>query len=189
VTPCGSSSVTSSALDEVDRARFCPPEYQSIAESDLPIPVADGITVPNKALTSLELGLLDLKPTDRVLEIGTGSGYQACVLAKVCAEVVSVEVSLVPREVLDKLPDNVSVHSETDGRFGPVNEGQFDAVLVTAGGPSICSFWERVLVEGGRLVVPIGKDGKFELRKYVKADGVLREVGTYAYLNVVALRR
>lgn len=178
------------ALAEVDRADFLPADLKPLAYEEIALPIADGITVPPKGITSLVIELLDLKPSDRVLEIGTGSGYQTTVLSRLCAEVVSVEVSVVPNELLRSLPENVSVYGDTDGRFGPVNEGRFDAVLVTAGSQCIYDFWKNCLNEGGRLVVPLGDSaGGYEIRKFVKVNGELSEGWTFAFVNVVPLRR
>lgn len=178
-------------LDSVDRADFLPPQFKSLANEDSAVPIADGITVPPRSMTALVVELLDLKHDDRVLEIGTGSGYQTAVLASMCAEVVSIDVVTISAFVGDSLDKykNVTLYSDRDGRFGPLNEGQFEAILVTAGSDKIHDFWKQQLCEGGRLVVPIGENQNFEVRKFVKHHGEMSDCGTFAYINVVPLRR
>lgn len=176
------------ALESVDRNRFLPEKYKGLGDSETAIPFADGITVPPKGITELVCDLLELHPDDRVLEIGTGSGYQACVLAHLCAEVITCDVVSVDGQIVEKLPDNVTVYSAKDGRY-PFLWEKFDAVLVTAGTEKIYDFWEDVLEDGGRLVVPEGKEPNYEIRKYVKQDGKLSDVGTFAYVSVVPIRR
>lgn len=176
------------AIESVDRGEFLPDKYKSLAKSDTAVPFADGITVPPTSMTALVVDLLDLSIDDKVLEIGTGSGYQTAVLARCCAEVQTCDIVRVPNEVLDKLPENVTIHHERDGRW-PFTWDKFDAILVTAGSDKLYDFWSDVLNEGGRLVLPVGADHKYEVRKYVKEHGKLREMGTYAYCNVVPLRR
>lgn len=177
-----------SALDSVDRNRFLPGKYKGLGDQEVAVPFADGITVPPKGITELVCGLLDLHPDDRVLEIGTGSGYQSAVLARLCAEVYTCDVVHVHPEIVERLPENVTVYSEKDGRYTFLWE-KFDAVLVTAGTEKIYDFWEDVLEEGGRLVVPEGKEPNYEIRKYIKESGKLRDYGTFAYCSVVPIRR
>lgn len=179
------------AINSVNRGDFLPPQYKHLANVDTAVPIADGITVPPASMTALVLDLLELHPDDKVLEIGTGSGYQTAVLSRCCAEVISVEVVTISPEVGDSLEDykNVTIYSDCDGRYGPVSEGQFDAILVTAGSDRIYDFWSDVLAEGGRLVLPLGADNKYEVRKFVKRDGKLEDFGTFAYVNCVPLRR
>jgi protein-L-isoaspartate(D-aspartate) O-methyltransferase len=181
----------------VRRADFLPEHLKRFGESFDPIPIGDGVTVPTADLTILEADLLDLQPMDRLLEIGTGSGYQTAVWAKLCAEVVSVEVgdiSDINPGLADSdhriLPDTVTVYSGMDGRYQPVNEGQFDAIVVTAGATQIYPFWNEILYEGGRLVVPMRVDGgECEIRKYIKRGGELEDQGPFAYLPVVPTLR
>lgn len=187
--PAVKSADVQFVLDSVNRADFLPPQFKSLANEDIAVPIADGITVPPKSMTALVVELLDLKHDDRCLEIGTGSGYQTAVLARLCAEVHTCDVVRIPDEVVEILPENVYVHHEQDGRFAFLREGEFDAVLVTAGSDKIYDFWKQQLVEGGRLVVPIGENQQFEVRKFVKHHGEMSDCGTFAYINCVPLRR
>lgn len=176
------------ALESVDRAEFLPERFKSLAKADTAVPFADGITVPPTSMTALVVGLLDLSIDDKVLEIGTGSGYQTAVLSRCCAEVQSCDIVRVPAEVIAKLPENVTIHHERDGRW-PFTWDKFDAILVTAGSDKLYDFWSDVLNEGGRLVLPIGADHRYEVRKFIKENGKLRDFGTFAYADVVPLRR
>jgi protein-L-isoaspartate(D-aspartate) O-methyltransferase len=184
------------ALAAVNRDAFLPAGYKGI-EEDMAVPLAPGVTCPPVSYTRLILELLDLKPSDRVFEVGTGSGYQAAVMAKMCAEVVTTEVGLVSElqpwagesGQSRLLPESVSVFSETDGRFLPINQGVFDAVLVTCGTDKVYDFWKNILAEGGRLVVPIGENGECEIRKYVKNCGRLEDCGPMGYATFVPIRR
>lgn len=177
------------AVGLIDRARFLPERYRSLADVDCAVVINEGITVPTKVYTELVIDLLELKSDDRVLEIGTGSGYQSAVLATVCSEVHTVDIAPIPDEVIDSLPENVFVHREKDGRYPCMQEGEFDAVLVTAGAEKIYEWWAQVLREGGVLVVPIGGQQHYEVRKYVKRYGFMRDMGTFAYASFIPLRR
>lgn len=177
------------ALDSVRREDFLPEFQKYLAAVDMNVPIAAGITVPSRSYTELVMGLLDLKFNDKVLEVGTGSGYQTAVLAKLCCEVHTCEIGVVPDSVLDLLPAHVYVHQEKDGRFPCMQEGAFDAVLVTAGSEQVYEWWMQILAEGGRLVVPLGKDKKYVVTKFVKQNGVLEDMGPFVYVDIVPLRR
>jgi protein-L-isoaspartate(D-aspartate) O-methyltransferase len=188
------------ALEMVDRNDFLPAGYKGV-EMDIAVPLAPGVTCPPVSYTRLVLELLDLKPNDRVFEVGTGSGYQAALMAKLCAEVVTTEIELVSQlqpwaEDIGQsklLPESVSVFSQTDGRFGPIGQGMFDAVLVTCGTDKVYDFWRNILSEGGRLVVPIHRDdnnpGVYELTKFVKNAGRLEDSGMFGWAEFVPIRR
>ena len=177
------------ALDSVKRADFLPLTYQSLGEEDQAIPYGDGITVPPRSYTALVMDLLDLKHNDKVMEIGTGSGYQTKVLSILCAEVHSCDICKIPVEVLELLPEHVLCYPEKDGRYPFVFEKDFDAVLVTAGSDKVYDFWADSLADGGRLVVPIGEKGVYEVRKYVKHKGRMEDMGPFGLMDFVPLRR
>jgi protein-L-isoaspartate(D-aspartate) O-methyltransferase len=179
------------AIAQVNRADYLPESDAHFAEIEIPYPICDGVTVPTRSYTELVVGLLDLKPWERVFEIGTGSGYQAAVMSCLCSEVVTCDIEPESTCAL-VLPSNVSHYPLKDGRCGIPSEGEFDAVLVTCGMKQrefqdYSGFW--LLSEGGRVVVPIGSDNHYEIRKYVKQDGELRDMGPYAFANVVHIRR
>jgi protein-L-isoaspartate(D-aspartate) O-methyltransferase len=173
------------ALEAVDRRLFIPNEYLKLAPYDVPIPLGPGQALPSRAAAELFIGLLDVKPNDKVLEIGTGSGYEAAILSQMCAEVHTVEVREVPDYVKDLLPENVMIHQFQDGRYGLPWEGHFDAILVTCGVPHVEAAWYCQLAEGGRLVVPIGNRTKQRLVKFVREGDRLHDMGDFAYVRCV----
>lgn len=184
------------AVASVDRGRFLPRGLEWLSADDMAVPIAPGVTVPSASYTAWVLDLLELQANDRVLEIGTGSGYQAVCLSKLCAEVITCDIDVVPVSVLAEMPENVSVYGDHDGRFGVYGQGEFDAILVTAACSDkdwdlAKSRWEELLVKGGRLVVPIGNE-QCEIRKYVKQqrimDFYLDDRGTYGFASVVPMR-
>lgn len=149
------------AMGSIPRHRFVPDPLQSFAYDDRPLPIGEGQTISQPYIVALMTELLELKGTERVLEIGTGSGYQTAVLAKLAAEVFSIEI--IPRlsEQAKSVLDQIGVRNiqlkTGDGFFGWAEKAPFDAVLVTAAAPKIPEpLWQQ-LREGGRLVMPRGE--------------------------------
>jgi protein-L-isoaspartate(D-aspartate) O-methyltransferase len=147
-----------SALERVDRTEFVPEDLAPLADADGPLPIGEGQTVSQPFMVALMTDLLALPERTRVLEIGTGSGYQAAILAEMGMEVVSVErigaLACVARERLARLGYRVLV-IHGDGRLGFPGMAPYGAVLVTAAAPRIEKAWTDQLAEGGRLVVPL----------------------------------
>ena len=149
------------AMETVARHAFVPAEEAYSAYANRPLPIGHGQTISQPYIVALMSDLLDLEPTDRVLEIGTGSGYQTAVLAELAAEVYSVEtvrdLATVARERLKTLGyGNVRVR-HSDGWEGWPEEAPFDAVIVTAAPEIIPPRLIEQLAIGGRLVVPVGR--------------------------------
>ncbi len=146
------------ALERVDRTEFVPEDLAPLADADGPLPIGEGQTVSQPYMVALMTELLALPERTRVLEIGTGSGYQAAILAEMGMEVVSVErigsLARAARERLARLGYRVSV-VHGDGRLGVPEMAPYGAVLVTAGAPRVERAWTDQLSEGGRLVVPL----------------------------------
>lgn len=147
-------------LRQVPRHRFVPEALADEAYADHPLAIGEEQTISQPYMVALMTALLALRPTDRVLEIGTGSGYQTAVLAALAHTVHSVErhpaLATAASELLQSLGyDNVLVQC-ADGTIGAPNAAPFDAILVTAGGPEIPPLLQQQLAEGGRLVCPIG---------------------------------
>ncbi len=160
------------AMGKVPRHRFVPLEAQSEAYDDHPLPIGGGQTISQPYVVAVMTELLELQPTDRVLEIGTGSGYQAAILAQLVKQVYSVE--LVPelagraiKTLRSQGITNVSVKIG-DGYAGLAAEAPFDAIIVTAAPPEVPAPLLEQLAKGGRLVVPVGEDAQ-ELRVYRKS--------------------
>jgi protein-L-isoaspartate(D-aspartate) O-methyltransferase len=148
------------AMRAVPRHRFVPAGMSDSAYDDCPLPIGEGQTISQPYIVALMAEALDLTPTDRVLEIGTGSGYAAAVLGQLAAEVWSVEridvLAERARHVLREL-GCLNVHVVVgDGTLGWPAAAPFDAIVVTAGGPRVPEALLAQLTDGGRLVMPVG---------------------------------
>lgn len=150
------------AMREVPREGFVSEKYWKFAYDDGPLPILEGQTISQPYVVALMIQMLYLKPEDRVLEIGTGSGYAAAVLSRIASEVYTVErfESLVhyARQNLAALSyENVHVHLG-DGTLGWPENAPYDAIIVAAGGPQIPGALKEQLAIGGRLVMPVGSE-------------------------------
>jgi protein-L-isoaspartate(D-aspartate) O-methyltransferase len=159
------------AMEAVPRHLFVRPEDVDHAYADTPLPIGLGQTISQPYIVALMTELLALEPSHRVLEIGTGSGYQSAVLSLLCDEVFSVEcvepLGVEARERLEALGyDNVRVKI-TDGYSGWLEAAPFDAVIVTAAPESIPGALVDQLVDGGRMAIPVGAHFQ-ELYRVVK---------------------
>ena len=148
------------AMRDVLRHRFVPVEYQEGAYADGPLPIGQGQTISQPYMVAMMTEALQLKGGETVLEIGTGSGYQSAVLAKIAGQVYSIErhAELADRAkgVLSELGYK-NIHIVVgDGTLGLADKGPFDAIIVTAGAPHIPACLKKQLKEGGRLLVPVG---------------------------------
>jgi len=147
------------ALEAVPRQEFVLPEYRSRAYVNNALPIAQGQTISQPLVVAMMTELLDLKGTERVLEIGTGSGYQAAVLAGLAREVYSIEIDAhLAAESAQRLQrlGYANVHVKAgDGFFGWEEAGPFDAVIITAVAPRIPERLMSQLKEGGPLVMPL----------------------------------
>jgi protein-L-isoaspartate(D-aspartate) O-methyltransferase len=149
-----------SALQRVRREEFVPDEHRSVAYRNAPLPIGEGQTISQPLVVALMLQALRLKRTERVLEIGTGSGYQTAILAELSRSVVSVErhASLADeaRERLDRMGyGNVSVHV-ANGTLGWPTGAPYDAIVTSAGAPEVPESLLAQLSENGRLILPVG---------------------------------
>ena len=151
------------AFECIPRHSFVPPEYQPWAYDDAPQPIGHEQTISQPYIVALMSELLALSGSERVLEVGTGSGYQAAILAKLAAEVHTVEI--IPalaeraRQTLKSLGlQNVHVHC-ADGSQGWPEAAPYPAILVAAAAPAVPQPLLAQLSEGGRLVLPVGMRG------------------------------
>jgi len=154
------SQLVLDAMRAVPREDFLPEDLREFAYKDAPLPIAEGQTISQPRIVALMTESARIDPMDRVLEVGTGSGYQAAVLSKLARFVFTVErVASLARQaksVLDQLGvDNVSI-KVMDGTLGWRAQAPFDAILVTAGAPEVPEPLVKQLADGGRLVVPVG---------------------------------
>jgi len=161
------------AMLRVHRHRFVDPALVGKAYQDATLPIGSGQTMSQPFMVARMTELLQLQGHERVLEIGTGCGYQTAVLACLCQQVYSIERIQVLHEKAQRNLDAVGVHNITltcaDGRLGWVEYAPFDAIVVTAGGFA-SEYWMQQLVEGGTLLMPEGQDGvhALVLRKKLK---------------------
>jgi protein-L-isoaspartate(D-aspartate) O-methyltransferase len=163
-----------SALLKVERHRFVPEEYLNSAYFDQPLPIGEGQTISQPYIVALMTELLELKGNEKVLEIGTGSGYQAAILAELTKEVYTIEIieslASTAKKRLSKLGyQNISVRAG-DGYLGWPEAAPFDAIIITAAPDHIPKPLLDQLKEGGRMVVPVGTYSQ-ELKKIVKQSG------------------
>ena len=149
------------AMRKVPRERFLPKGQGVWAYDDAPLPIGDGQTISQPYIVAYMTEALALDGGEKVLEIGTGSGYAAAVLAEIAANVYTIEridgLAIMARTILDNLGyQNVHVR-QGDGTLGWPEHAPFDGIVVTAGGPDVPDTLKDQLKIGGRLVMPIGK--------------------------------
>lgn len=151
-------------MGSIPRHQFVPKEQRSAAYEDRPLPIGSGQTISQPYIVAFMTELLELKGNEKVLEIGTGSGYQTAVLARMAERVFSIEIIPTLSEragsILAQL-GFVNVELKVgDGFYGWEEKGPFDTILVTAAAFKIPERLWQQLSEGGRLVMPLGKEGK-----------------------------
>jgi protein-L-isoaspartate(D-aspartate) O-methyltransferase len=148
------------AMLKVKRHLFVPEAYRPMAYADRPLPVGEGQTISQPYIVALMAYHLHLKPADRVLEIGTGSGYQAAVLAELAKEVYSIEIieqlARAAKERIEALGyKNIWVR-HGDGFYGWPEHAPYDAIMITCATATIPERLVEQLGEGGRMIVPLG---------------------------------
>jgi protein-L-isoaspartate(D-aspartate) O-methyltransferase len=163
-----------SAMLRVERHRFVPREYESKAYEDRPLPIGEDQTISQPYIVAIMTELLALKGDERVLEVGTGSGYQAAILAELVREVYTIEIietlANSSKDLLLSLGyKNIHVKAG-DGYLGWPEAAPFDAIIVTCAPDHIPKPLLEQLKEGGRMVVPVGTYSQ-ELKKIVKRSG------------------
>lgn len=164
------------AMGATPRHLFVSPRLRSQAYNDYPLPIDEGQTISQPYIVALMTQCLELKPGEKVLEIGTGSGYQAAVLAYLTDEVYSIEIreklAKTAQETLSKLNyDQVKV-KWADGYFGWEEHAPFDAIIVTCAANHIPPPLLQQLKEGGRLIIPVGSTLFFQtLMLVTKTNG------------------
>jgi protein-L-isoaspartate(D-aspartate) O-methyltransferase len=163
------------AFASVPREAFVPAGLAESAYRDAPLPIGEGQTISQPYIVALTTEALQLRGHERVLEIGTGSGYAAAVLGRVAREVFTVErLDTLATEARDRLErlgyDNVHV-LHGDGTLGWPEHAPYDAIAVAAGAPQIPEALLRQLAPGGRLVIPVGKDEESQVLMRVTRVG------------------
>jgi len=161
-----------SAIACVPRELFVSPDYYYAAYEDMPLSIGFGQTISQPFIVALMTQALKLKGDEKVLELGTGSGYQTAILAKLAKTIVSIErlakLAESAKQVLDKLRcTNVEIHTAVE-TLGWPEGAPYDAIIVTAGAPHIPDVLLEQLVLGGRMVIPVGSRWEQDLLKVTK---------------------
>jgi len=160
------------AMAHIPRERFVPPEERELAYEDIPLPIGLGQTISQPLIVALMTEALELTGGEKVLEVGTGSGYQAAILAELARLVISVErlPALVDgaKKVLDSLGYTNVVVQLVGETLGWQREAPYDAIMVTAGAPRVPVDLIAQLALGGRLVIPVGSRYVQELYKVTR---------------------
>jgi len=161
------------AIGEVDRYNFIPDAMKHHAYKDVALPIGFGQTISQPYTVAFMTQALKLKPNSKVLEIGTGSGYQAAILEKMGINVYSIErnvdIFYKTRKLLDKLGLRINTKCG-DGTLGWEEYSPFDGIIVTAGSPVIPKSLKKQLAVGGRMVIPVGNKSSQILKVVTKID-------------------
>lgn len=168
------------AFRAVPRENFISGDYASYAYQDSPLPIESGQTISQPYIVALTIDSAGIKPGDKVLEVGAGSGYAAAVISRIAGEVVAIErhheLVEIARQRMKRLGyDNVRI-VEGDGTLGWPEEAPYDAIVAAASGSHVPQSWVAQLKPGGRIVMPLGAPGSVQsLVKVTKQDdGTLR---------------
>jgi protein-L-isoaspartate(D-aspartate) O-methyltransferase len=175
------------AMEEVPRHAFLPDNLAEFAYEDSPLPIGEGQTISQPYIVAVMTEMLELKKEDRVLEIGTGSGYAAAILSCIVDEVYTIErhrhLAESAKKVLRRLGyENIHVR-HGDGSHGWPEHAPYDAIVVAAGSPDVPRSFKEQLAIGGRLVIPVGSS---ETQKLVR----IRRTGAadYGRENLLSVR-
>ncbi len=167
------------AMLKVPRHLFVEDTFFSQAYNDYPLPIGGDQTISQPFIVALMTEALKLDGTEKVLEIGTGSGYQSAVLSLMAQKVYSVErISTLAdraRKILDSLLCSNVVIRVADGTLGWAENGPYDAILVTAGSPEVPGAYMQQLKVGGRLVIPVGGAEVQELTRVTRLEGGFKQ--------------
>lgn len=169
------------ALAEIPREHFVPLEYRDKAFDDAPLPIGFNQTISQPYIVAYMTELLQVEPADRVLEIGTGSGYQTAILAKLAREIYSVDIIPELFELATRRLDALAIKNAFlkcgDGNQGWLEHAPFDKIIATAAASRLPEAWREQLREGGRLAAPLGtEDQKIILGRM--ENGFFRTVET-----------
>jgi protein-L-isoaspartate(D-aspartate) O-methyltransferase len=177
------------AMLKVPRHLLVRPEFRNQAYADYPLPIEEGQTISQPYVVALMTEALRLKPGDRVLEIGTGSGYQAAVLAEIAKEVYSIEIR---KALAEKAENNLKKLGYTnirvkngDGYHGWEAAAPFDAIIITAAINHIPSPLLKQLKDGGRLILPLGNTAYYQMLTLIsKKNGEMsvKELGSVRFV-------
>ena len=181
------------AMGKVPRHEFVSKFYSKQAYDDHPLPIGHGQTISQPYIVALMTQLLKLKPDEKVLEIGTGSGYQAAILAELTKEVYTVEIIKELKEKAEKSLKkqeykNIKLKS-ADGYYGWKKYAPFDAIIVTAAPEHIPQPLIQQLKDGGRMVIPVGPQGNYQTLWLLEKKGEKLEFHNISPVMFVPLTR
>jgi protein-L-isoaspartate(D-aspartate) O-methyltransferase len=164
------------AMSRVPRHEFAPERYRDQAYEDHPLPIGEGQTISQPYIVALMLEALAVAPSDRVLEVGTGSGYVTALLAELAVQVFSIErhaaLANASRELLARLGyTNVKV-IVGDGSHGYRDAAPYDAIIVSAAAPELPPALLAQLAEGGRMIIPVGREDSQQLQLIRMRNGL-----------------
>ena len=181
------------AMRRVPREVFVEPGYEEFAYEDAPLPIGEGQTISQPYIVALMIEAAGMKPGDRVLEVGAGSGYAAAVLGQIADRVYAIErhpsLGKSVRQRFSKLDyDNINLRVG-DGTRGWPEAAPFDAILVAAGGPEVPPALKEQLAIGGRLVIPVGEQERYQslikLTRKNQAEFEEENLGAVAFVPLV----
>lgn len=164
-----------SAMLKIPRHVFVPENFRKLAYTDQPLPIGDGQTISQPYMVALMTEALDPQAQDKVLEIGTGSGYQTAILAELCNEVYTIEripnLAIRSQNIIRELGYQNVFFKIGDGSQGWPEFAPYDKIIVTAGAPDIPEPLIQQLKEGGKMVIPVGGRWTQELKLVTKKNG------------------
>jgi protein-L-isoaspartate(D-aspartate) O-methyltransferase len=179
------------AMARIPRERFVPPESQHFAYEDRPLPIDLDQTISQPFIIALMTQALELTGKEKVLELGTGSGYQAAILAQLARLVITVErlapLAETAKKVLDSLGyANIAVHLAKD-TLGWPDEAPYDAIMVTAGAPRVSADLLAQLAIDGRLVIPVGSRYVQELYRVTRCrrKNIVENLGGCCFVSLI----
>ncbi len=168
-----------SAMEEIPRHRFLPPSLQDRAYEDCPLPIGEGQTISQPYIVAQMTEALRISGGEKVLEIGTGSGYQTAVLSRLAGEVVTVErlpeLLEGARRILAELEIENVIFRVGDGSMGVPEHAPFDRIIVTAASPEVPAPLFEQLAEEGIMVIPVGSRWEQDLLRVRKSEGNMRK--------------
>lgn len=180
-----------SAFDDIPREAFVEKKYTDLAYEDRPLPIGENQTISQPSLVAFTLQVLNITPQEKVLEVGTGSGFQTALLSQIAKEVVSIErlktLSQKAKIRLDSLKiKNVNLQVG-DGTNGYEKDSPYDVIIVSAAFHEVPNALVSQLKEGGRLVMPLGNTDWQELTLFIKKEGKIEVVRKITPVRFVPL--
>ena len=183
-----------SIMEEVPRHLFIPKEIRHLSYADYPLPIGEGQTISQPYIVADMTAALRLSGTEKVLEIGTGSGYQTAILSRLCREVVTIERIPVLSADAQRRLAMMDIGNVTfivgDGSLGSPAHAPFDRILSAAASPSVPSAWLEQLTDGGIMVLPVGGRREQEVVRITKRDGkpVSEFLGGCRFIDLIGER-